>query len=190
MVLSLLLHSSISLIFIYCCCSQLQYHLSDAFTVGGSSLRPQFATLSTTINPQRAPSKLRMLAPKSSTTSESSSSTMQKINSISSPTLIDNYDTFLLDMWGVMHNGSAPYEGVLQTISELKKAGKKLIIVSNSSKRRENSEKMLVKRELLLYTPFYYFIFLNFFCFYCDTILTIASLSLHHCNSWIQPFRF
>ena len=143
MVLSLLLHSSISLIFIYCCCSQLQYHLSDAFTVGGSSLRPQFATLSTTINPQRAPSKLRMLAPKSSTTSESSSSTMQKINSISSPTLIDNYDTFLLDMWGVMHNGSAPYEGVLQTISELKKAGKKLIILSNSSKRRENSEKML-----------------------------------------------
>ena len=68
---------------------------------------------------------------------------MQKINSISSPTLIDNYDTFLLDMWGVMHDGSAPYEGVLQTIRELKKAGKKLIILSNSSKRRENSEKML-----------------------------------------------
>ena len=49
-----------------------------------------------------------------------------------------------------MHNGSEPYEGVLQTVEELKKAGKKLIILSNSSKRRENSEKMLIKRECLL----------------------------------------
>ena len=48
-----------------------------------------------------------------------------------------------------MHDGSQPYEGVLQTIEELKKAGKKLIILSNSSKRRENSEKMLIKRECL-----------------------------------------
>lgn len=46
-----------------------------------------------------------------------------------------------------MHNGSEPYEGVLRTVEELKKAGKKMIILSNSSKRRENSEKMLVKRE-------------------------------------------
>jgi len=44
-----------------------------------------------------------------------------------------------------MHNGSEPYEGVLQTIQELKKAGKKLIILSNSSKRREKSEAMLIK---------------------------------------------
>ncbi|KAL7543108.1 hypothetical protein ACHAXR_012675 [Thalassiosira sp. AJA248-18] len=58
---------------------------------------------------------------------------------------MDRYDTFLLDMWGVMHNGSEPYEGVLQTVEELKKAGKKMIVLSNSSKRRENSEKMLVK---------------------------------------------
>lgn len=58
---------------------------------------------------------------------------------------MDNYDTFLLDMWGVMHNGTEPYQGVLQAVEELKKAGKKMIILSNSSKRRENSEKMLVK---------------------------------------------
>lgn len=48
----------------------------------------------------------------------------------------------------MMHNGSEPYEGVLQTVQELKNAGKKMIVLSNSSKRRENSERMLVKREL------------------------------------------
>jgi len=46
-----------------------------------------------------------------------------------------------------MHDGSEPYEGVLRSVEELKKAGKKMIILSNSSKRRANSEKMLVKRE-------------------------------------------
>jgi len=50
-------------------------------------------------------------------------------------------------MWGVMHNGSEPYEGVLETVKELKRAGKKMIILSNSSKRRENSHKMLTKRK-------------------------------------------
>ena len=61
--------------------------------------------------------------------------------------ILDKYDTFLLDMWGVLHDGSKPYEGVLQTVKELKAMGKNLIILSNSSKRRENSHKMLGKRE-------------------------------------------
>lgn len=73
--------------------------------------------------------------------------TMTSISSISSQEILDKYDTFLLDMWGVMHDGSKPYEGVLQTVKELKGMGKNLIILSNSSKRRENSHKMLGKRE-------------------------------------------
>ncbi len=46
-----------------------------------------------------------------------------------------------------MHNGNEPYDGVIQAIRGLKKAGKKLIILSNSSKRKDSSEKMLTKRE-------------------------------------------
>lgn len=53
-------------------------------------------------------------------------------------------------MWGVMHNGSEPYEGVLEAVKELKRVGKKMIILSNSSKRRENSHNMLTKREYYL----------------------------------------
>jgi HAD superfamily hydrolase (TIGR01450 family) len=56
-----------------------------------------------------------------------------------------SYDTFLLDMWGVMHNGSKPYDGVLHTVQQLKQAGKKMIILSNSSKRIDDAEKVLVK---------------------------------------------
>ena len=59
--------------------------------------------------------------------------------------IVDDYDVFLLDMWGVMHDGHKPYDGVLDVVQQLKKAGKKLIILSNSSKRMDNSVKMLKK---------------------------------------------
>jgi HAD superfamily hydrolase (TIGR01459 family) len=59
--------------------------------------------------------------------------------------LIEDYDVFLIDMWGVMHDGSKPYEGVLDVIQKLKKAGKKMKILSNSSKRTDNSIRMLKK---------------------------------------------
>lgn len=48
-------------------------------------------------------------------------------------------------MWGVMHDGSTTYEGVLDTIQQLKQRKKTIIILSNSSKRLHNSIKMLTK---------------------------------------------
>ena len=83
-----------------------------------------------------------------STTNNGAESTLTKLNGISSSPDILRHETFLLDMWGVMHDGNAPYDGVLDTVQELKRQGKKLIILSNSSKRRDASEKMLKKREL------------------------------------------
>lgn len=77
--------------------------------------------------------------------SSDTTTTTTSISSLSSQEILDQYDTFLLDMWGVMHNGSEPYEGVLEAVKELKRVGKKMIILSNSSKRRENSHKMLAK---------------------------------------------
>jgi HAD superfamily hydrolase (TIGR01459 family) len=48
-------------------------------------------------------------------------------------------------MWGVLHDGHTPYPGVLETISQLRKAGKELVILSNSSKRQDNAVNMLQK---------------------------------------------
>eukprot|EP00522_Entomoneis_paludosa_P016266 CAMPEP_0172442798 /NCGR_PEP_ID=MMETSP1065-20121228/3187_1 /TAXON_ID=265537 /ORGANISM="Amphiprora paludosa, Strain CCMP125" /LENGTH=329 /DNA_ID=CAMNT_0013192827 /DNA_START=223 /DNA_END=1212 /DNA_ORIENTATION=+ len=68
---------------------------------------------------------------------------MHLVNGISD--VADKFDTFLLDMWGVMHDGSRPYDGVLEVVQKLRQEGKKLIILSNSSKRTDNSVKMLRK---------------------------------------------
>ena len=59
--------------------------------------------------------------------------------------LISRYDAFILDQFGVLHNGAEPLEGALECVSELKKAGKKLIILSNTSSPSEAALKKLVR---------------------------------------------
>lgn len=59
----------------------------------------------------------------------------------------DDYTSlfWFLSARGVMHDGTRPYEGVLEVVQQLKEQGKELIILSNSSKRQDNSIKMLHK---------------------------------------------
>ena len=45
------------------------------------------------------------------------------------------YDTFLIDQWGVLHDGREPYDGVIECLRNLVKSGKQVIILSNSGKR-------------------------------------------------------
>lgn len=47
--------------------------------------------------------------------------------------LVDRYDGFILDQFGVMHNGKHGLDGAPECVDQLAKMGKKLIILSNSS---------------------------------------------------------
>lgn len=49
--------------------------------------------------------------------------------------LIGRYDAFLIDQWGVLHDGRKPYPGALDLLETLRKAGKATVMISNSSKR-------------------------------------------------------
>lgn len=53
--------------------------------------------------------------------------------------LADKYDAFLVDQWGVMHDGTNAYEGAVECMKELTAMGKKVVLLSNSSRRRGNS---------------------------------------------------
>eukprot|EP00903_Cladosiphon_okamuranus_P019303 g17743.t1 len=46
------------------------------------------------------------------------------------------YDAFLIDQWGVMHDGKTAYPGAVECIHRLGQAGKKVVLLSNSSKRK------------------------------------------------------
>jgi HAD superfamily hydrolase (TIGR01459 family) len=47
--------------------------------------------------------------------------------------LVSKYDAFILDQFGVMHNGVEALPGAVDCVRELHKAGKTLIILSNTS---------------------------------------------------------
>jgi HAD superfamily hydrolase (TIGR01459 family) len=50
-------------------------------------------------------------------------------------TLAERYDGFLLDLWGVLHDGEAVYSGVLHALARLKAYGRPLVAVSNAPHR-------------------------------------------------------
>lgn len=59
--------------------------------------------------------------------------------------IVDRYDAFLLDQFGVMHDGKNALPGAVECFSELAKRKKKLIVLSNTSRRRDHAVSKLPK---------------------------------------------
>lgn len=57
----------------------------------------------------------------------------------------DTYMGFIIDQWGVLHDGERPYEGVVDCLKELKARKKQIIILSNSGKRADVNKERLKK---------------------------------------------
>ena len=57
--------------------------------------------------------------------------------------IIKKYDNFIIDQWGVMHDGTVGYKHAIDTINFLNENNKNLFIISNSSKRKKSSEEKL-----------------------------------------------
>jgi len=52
--------------------------------------------------------------------------------------LAPEYDGFILDLWGVVHDGTAPFPGVLDCMERLIAAGKRLVLLSNAPRRSDD----------------------------------------------------
>ena len=49
--------------------------------------------------------------------------------------LADGYDGFILDLWGVIHDGVRPYPGAIDCLERLRAAGKRAVLLSNAPRR-------------------------------------------------------
>lgn len=49
--------------------------------------------------------------------------------------VVDKYDVFLIDQYGVLHNGSATYPGAVACFNRLVELNKRVVLLSNTSKR-------------------------------------------------------
>ncbi|MGQ0676796.1 MAG: TIGR01459 family HAD-type hydrolase [Rhodospirillales bacterium] len=47
------------------------------------------------------------------------------------------YDGFILDLWGVLHDGDKPYPGAVAGLERLKRAGKRMMALSNAPRRAD-----------------------------------------------------
>ena len=57
--------------------------------------------------------------------------------------IIGQYDLFLVDQFGVLHDGRAPYPGAVEALAAIKRASKTVIILTNSGKRATpNAERL------------------------------------------------
>lgn len=50
-------------------------------------------------------------------------------------TIAELYDGFILDLWGVLHDGMAPYPGVITCLRQMKAEGKRVCLLSNAPRR-------------------------------------------------------
>ena len=76
---------------------------------------------------------------------------MKQLNSFSE--IIDNYDSYIIDLWGVIHDGQNLYPGVLETMQQLRARGKKVVFLSNAPRRASKVKSVLGKFGI---TPEYY----------------------------------
>ena len=57
--------------------------------------------------------------------------------------IYNSYDTFIIDLWGVMHDGIKAYSKALETVDNLKKNKKKIVFLSNAPRPSAEVKKFL-----------------------------------------------
>jgi HAD superfamily hydrolase (TIGR01459 family) len=59
--------------------------------------------------------------------------------------LTPQYDGFILDLWGVVHDGTAPFPGVLDCMERLIAANKRVVLLSNAPRRSDDVVRRIAK---------------------------------------------
>ena len=55
------------------------------------------------------------------------------------------YDTFFIDLWGVIHNGIQVYPGAIDVLENLNKLNKRFVLMSNAPRPSKNVQDFLLK---------------------------------------------
>ena len=53
--------------------------------------------------------------------------------------LAREFDGFIVDQWGILHDGTRPYPGAIDCLEQLRRAGKHVVVLSNSGRREADN---------------------------------------------------
>jgi HAD superfamily hydrolase (TIGR01459 family) len=59
--------------------------------------------------------------------------------------ILDRFDAFLVDQFGVLHDGRTPYPGAVEAMAALHRAGKRVLVLTNSGKRSEPNRQRVAR---------------------------------------------
>jgi HAD superfamily hydrolase (TIGR01459 family) len=62
--------------------------------------------------------------------------------------LAERYDGFIVDLWGVVHDGVKAYPGVADCLARLREAGKRVVFLSNAPRRADTVARALEAMEI------------------------------------------
>jgi HAD superfamily hydrolase (TIGR01459 family) len=89
--------------------------------------------------------------------------------------IVNNYDTFIVDQWGVLHDGLSGFSDAKQSLRYLKTRGKAVAVLTNSGKSSENNLQRL-RRYGFRSSAF-------------DLLLTSGDLAIEYINDRLQRRR-
>ncbi len=61
--------------------------------------------------------------------------------------IYEKYDTFIIDLWGVMHNGVTLNPSAIEAVDKLKERSKKIVFLSNAPRPSSKVINFLIKIE-------------------------------------------
>jgi HAD superfamily hydrolase (TIGR01459 family) len=62
--------------------------------------------------------------------------------------IVDNYDIFYIDLWGVVHNGITLHKKAIETLIEITKAKKKYVLLTNAPRPNKTVKAFLEKMSM------------------------------------------
>ncbi len=68
--------------------------------------------------------------------------------------LVDSYDGFIVDLWGVLHDGVTPYPGAIDCLVHLRDLNKPVVLLSNAPRRAHVAQRSMRRMGIVdsLYT--------------------------------------
>lgn len=54
-----------------------------------------------------------------------------------------DFDGFIVDQWGVLHDGTRPYDGAIECVRRLREAGKRIVVLSNTGRREDENVRLM-----------------------------------------------
>ena len=71
---------------------------------------------------------------------------MKELNHLAD--IFEKYDTFIIDLWGVMHNGVSLNPSAIEAVDQLKKHSKKIVFLSNAPRPSLKVINFLIKMKM------------------------------------------